>query len=197
MRTHLTPEQCLELDRHAEHKSEYYPAEPGPVGPPLWVHSIIVSNIARELSNALRDRADAICLAGTPVLAGDTVVVPDVAVVCGAPEFAVPRQGALLNPTVVFEVSTPATAVQDGDRKFHMYASLPSVAEYVWITADRIDVRVFTKRLKGEWLMELRHAMTDSATLRSLELPLRLADIYHKVTISVPSVGAGYMLPKR
>jgi Uma2 family endonuclease len=195
MSRHITPEQYLELDRKAQFKSEYYLGELTPVASPAWAHSIVVANVVREFSNQLRGRADALCVTGVGIRANNTVLVPDCLVVCGPPTFADERQETLLNPTVVVEVSTPATAVADGGRRFDFYGALPSVREYVWIVTDRIDARVFTRRTEREWLMAMAHELEDALTMGSIGCGLRLSDLYDKLEFSDADVGVGYMRP--
>ncbi len=67
---------------------------------------------------------------------------PDLTIVCGKPEFDVTVPTAIVNPLIVFEVTSPSSRDYDEHAKFDFYGQLPSLREYVIVSQDRRRVEV-------------------------------------------------------
>src|SRR5580698_9838710 len=108
-KSHLTPEQYLEVERKAEFKSEYYQGEMFAMAGASLAHSRIVRNTMRELSNQLLDRpcepfSNDMRTCGQPV---GLYTYPDIVVVCGELKMLDSEVDTVLNPTVLIEVLSP------------------------------------------------------------------------------------------
>src|SRR5450631_2337137 len=102
----LTPEQYLELDRASEFRNEYYNGRMYAMSGGTPRHSLIIGNLIRELSTALKKRP---CLVYTSDLrvriAPDGLYTyPDISVVCEDPRLIEGRKDTLLNPALLIEV---------------------------------------------------------------------------------------------
>ncbi len=191
-----TPQQYLEMERKAEYKSEYINGcilplhrseDSGSQGVQAmagasYEHNLITLNVGGTLHHQLKGRP---CFAATSDLRvqiseAKSYTYPDVAVVCGEPQFADEHLDTLLNPTVLLEVLSPSTQSYDRNEKAEYYRRLASVSEYVLIAQDRMQVEYYARRDEG-WLFTERNAPDDVLRLPSIGCELTLRDIYDKV----------------
>ena len=190
---HLTPEQYLEIERKAEFKSEYYQGEMFAMSGARVPHLQIVSNTMGELHQQLRNRpcqpfsSDMrVCVAPVALY-----TYPDVVVVCGDLKLLDDTFDTLLNPTVIFEVLSESTEAYDRGRKFELYCSLESLAEYVMISSLRVGVERYTRQPDGSWNYISKTSLDDTIDLKSVDCHLRLADLYERVAFVQPPAPAG------
>jgi Uma2 family endonuclease len=180
---YLTPEQYLEIERKAEFKSEYYQGEMFAMAGAHEAHILIATNTVRELSQQVRRRPCKVYSSEMRVCVTPEglYTYPDVAVVCGKPDFLVSSVDTLLNPTVIIEVLSESTEAYDRGRKFELYSSLESLAEYLLISSQRVRAELFTRQPEGRWLLTATSNLEDSLHLQSIDCHLLLADLYEKV----------------
>jgi Uma2 family endonuclease len=186
VRTRLTPEQYLEIERKAEFKSEYYQGEMFAMSGARYAHIQIVSNAMRELGQQLRrgpcqPLSSDMRVRVTPV---GLYCYPDIVVVCGEPRFADNTFDTLLNPTVIVEVLSESAEAYDRGLKFELYRSLESLSEYLLISSQRVSASLHTRQPGGQWLLKPVTRLEDSLDLESVGCHLLLADLYEKVDFS-------------
>ena len=187
-KTYLTPEQYLEIERKAEFKSEYFQGEMFAMGGAREGHNLIVLNLAAELRQQLRKRP---CRAyvndmRVRVTATGLYTYPDVAAVCGEPQFLDETRDTLLNPSLIVEVLSPSTEIYNRIRKFEHYRSLESVGEYLMLASERVSAELYTRQPDGRWLLTAVNRLEDSLDLQSVGVRLALADLYEKVDLPAP-----------
>src|SRR5262249_24233980 len=117
-KTHLTPEQYLEIERQAEVKSEYFQGEMFAMAGVSFVHNRRVWKLIQQFGPQLENGP----CQGTPsvmkVCVGTGLFTyPDVAVVCGEPQFLDQHGDVLLNPSLIIEVLSPSTEAYDRGMK--------------------------------------------------------------------------------
>jgi Uma2 family endonuclease len=184
--TFLTPQEYLERERAAETKSEYYGGEMFAMAGASFAHSMIVTNLIRELSVRLGQSS---CSVHTSDLRLSTGVnglytYPDVMVICGKPTFIDSHLDTVTNPIAVIEVLSPSTEGYDRGRKFESYRAIPSLMEYVTVSQDKIHVEINTRQPDDTWLLrDVRES--DPVKLQSIVVELQLADIYQKVEVTL------------
>ncbi len=192
-RLRMTPEEYFAWSEEQEDKYLYWDGEVYPVFPPdspssdmagaTKTHVLLVSNVVFALRLALRGRGCLVLPSDMRVQLTEeaSYVYPDVAVVCGAPEFLDERETTLLNPTLIVEVLSPSTARFDRGKKLQAYRRLPSVQEVVLVAQDYKGVEVV--RRKGEnWVLVDPDAKR-RLTLDSVEAELRVAEVYEGVDV--------------
>src|ERR1017187_9721416 len=150
-KSYLTPEQYLEIERKAEFKSEYYQGEMFAMSGAREGHNLIVWNLAAELHRQLRKKP---CRAyindmRVRVNAPGLYPSPDVAAVCGEPQFLDENRDTLLNPSLIVEVLSPSTDAYDRGRKFEHYRSVESVSYFLWVSSERVSVELYTRDRKS------------------------------------------------
>ena len=104
-------------------------------------------------------------------------------VVCGLIERAETIKGAILNPAVIVEVLSEGTATYDRREKFGYYRQIPTLREYLLISQDKAFVETFYKHPDGIWQFLHCRALTDTLRLNSIDLELRMADLYYGVEL--------------
>ena len=145
------------------------------------IHSGIKVNVTSEIHLRLRGK-DCITLNSDMLVHIDeyNAVYPDASVVCGQRRFADDGRLALLNPTVVVEVTSPSTMADDRGWKLDLYKSLPSLRACLIIDQDRIFAELHTRADEG-WLLHTFDSLTDTIPLAALNIELPMARVYADV----------------
>ena len=182
-KTFLTPEEYLEIERKAEHKSEYYQGEMFAMAGGSRRHNLIVVNISAELRQRLKARPCEVYPSDmrqrvSPV---GLYTYPDTSVVCGEPKFADDQKDTLLNPVLIVEVLSDSTRDYDRGRKFQYYRSLPSLREYLTVEQDSPHVELWARQDEGGWLLTEFGDLGQTVQLASIDCTLPLAEVYDKV----------------
>jgi Uma2 family endonuclease len=183
----LTPAEYLELVRTAEYKSEFCNGEMFAMAGASPEHNAIVFNVAGGLFSRLRDRPWRGFGSDQRLKVSETglYTYPDLAIVCGEPQFEVGCSRSLLNPILIIEVFSPTTESYDRGTKFEHYRRLESLQEYVLIPQDRYRIERYRRQAGTEgWLFT---AVTDPRTrihLTSVGCDLALDEVYDRVEIT-------------
>jgi Uma2 family endonuclease len=146
-RSRPTPEEYLVHERRAQFRHEYRDGVITAMAGTSREHSLIQTNLPREISTQLRHQpcevhGDNLRVAVTNA---NLYTYPDLTIVCGEPQF-LDGVFTLTNPTVLVEVLSPSTEADDRGEKFARYRRLDSLREYVLVAQDRARVERFTKR---------------------------------------------------
>jgi Uma2 family endonuclease len=133
--------EYLRFERSSEEKHEYINGFVIPMAGASREHNLITGNIASELRIQLKGKACETYSSNMRVrITPTSYAYPDVAIVCGEPEFEDKDVDTLLNPTVIFEVLSKSTEKRDRMDKFADYRSINSLQEYILVSKDRIHV---------------------------------------------------------
>ena len=186
--TYYTPEEYLALERHAEFKSEYIDgriiAMTGATAP----HNRIAGSVYAELRARFRNRSCHAFIGDMRVQIenGRRYTYPDVAAVCGDPEFLDGTLDTLQNPALIVEVLSPTTEAHDRGEKFQHYRAIESLQEYVLVAQNRPLVERFTRH--GEfWHLATVSGLDASVELTSVDCTIPLREIYEKVKFPAPA----------
>ncbi len=182
---YLTPEEYLELELKAEYKSQYVAGEIyAMAGAQPW-HLKIVANLGGMLYTRFRGR-DCDHYSSdmrVRVKAGELWTYPDLAALCGTPEFeTASNPHSLLNPQVIFEVLSPSTEAFDRGDKFSRYQQLESLIDYVLVSSEQMRLEHFLRQGDESWQYKEHHLPDDRLPLTSIGCELPLAEIYERVT---------------
>ncbi len=109
---------------------------------------------------------------------------PDVAALCGPPQFDTANPPCLLNPSVVVEVLSPSTQREDRGEKFDEYKQLPTLTDYVLIAQDRMFVSHYVRQNATQWMISDYQQPTDVLTFAALGVSISLADMYRKIVFA-------------
>lgn len=182
---YVTPEEYLARERRSEHKSEYFGGEIFAMTGASRKHNLVAGNLFAGLKRELRDRPCESYISDMRVriAAANVYTYPDVAVVCGQPEFEDAEVDILLNPTLIVEVLSKSTAAYDRVAKFEYYRTLPSLLEYLLVSQDDYHVTQYVKQQDGRWLLADIRGAEGRVELRSVGCALTTAEIYDRVEL--------------
>lgn len=177
-----TPEEYLALERRAESKSEYVNGRIYAMSGASRVHNVIAGNVFAGLHSRFRGRSCDVYGSDMRVNVSPTgmYTYPDVAALCGTPEFADAEVDTLLNPSVIVEVLSPSTEAYDRGEKFAHYRRIPSLREYVLVAQDRARVEHYA-RLGERWVLTVAEGLEAELMLPVLDCALPLGEIYERV----------------
>jgi Uma2 family endonuclease len=176
--------EYLALDREADYKSEYVNGEIFAMGGASPKHVLIAGNAAGELRNRLRDTDCQVYSADLRVQAeaNHSYHYPDVAVVCGRPEYMDGRKDTIVNPLIIIEVLSAATRNYDRGDKFAHYRRIASLREYILIDQDVWHIEHFVRQ-EGGWAFSEIDDPNASLEIPTLKIAIPLAEIYAKIEL--------------
>jgi Uma2 family endonuclease len=183
LKTYLTPQEYLAIEREAEIKSEYFNGEMYAMSGASRKHNLIVTNVVAELHRQMKGRPCEVYPNDMRVKVSATGLYPypDAIVVCGEPRFEDSHVDTLLNPTLIVEVLSASTAAYDRGQKFGHYRWIESLTEYVLVAQDECKVEHFAKQSDRQWLQTVVQSLDDEVEFASIQSVLRLREIYDKV----------------
>lgn len=175
-----TLEEFFELEKQSEEKWEFWDGYVWNMSGASFIHEDIVSNTIY----ALRNRLPKGCR-----VSGSNVKVrvpeyppyryPDLTIVCGERKQEIMGcLQVLINPQMIIEVLSPSTEAFDRGAKFTYYKSIPSLREYLLISAQMPQVSHFTKQGENEWVNRDRSEVESAIMLPTFGVDLLLSEIY-------------------
>ena len=180
----LTPEEYLRIERAAEFKSEYYDGRMYAMSGGSYPHAKIILNLASDLRQALRSKGCSVTTSDVRLRVSPRrfYTYPDIAVVCGAPQFADDQTDTLLNSALLVEVLSPSTEAHDRGFKFAQYRQLESLREYALVSQTEPRVEIFRRQAPGEWLLSEVSGLDATCRFDSVDCQVALAEIYYNVS---------------
>lgn len=178
---YVTPEAYLAAERVSDSKHEYLAGfVHAMAGAGRW-HNLITGNIFRELGDQLRGKA---CIPfGSDMRLriqrpGATFYYyPDVTVDCSGRD-----EDEVEEPSVIFEVLSPATERADTGDKLFNYQSLPSMRAYVLVNQSNPALTIYRRGGESdEWVMEFLATLDATLELPEIGCVLPLKVIYERV----------------
>lgn len=175
-----TPEEYLELEKHADYKHEYRDGEIISMTGGTTNHNEISLNLAASLKFALKRR-------NYKVYIGDVrlwipryrqYTYPDVMLIGGEPIYTGTSTTTVTNPTLIAEVLSKSTQNYDQGDKFMYYRSIPEMREYLLIDQKQFHVMQHSKTEDGKWLLTEYEGENAVLALSVVEFELALTDLY-------------------
>ena len=179
LQTRFAPEEYLELEAKAQHKSEYRNGEIIPATGGTTNHNEISLNLATYLRYNLRKQDYRVYMADVRLWIPRYRVYtyPDVMLISGEPIYTDKSKTTVTNPITIAEVLSPSTQNYDLREKFNYYRSLPELSEYLLIFQQRHHIMQYVKTEAG-WLL----SEYESATINlAVGLSLEIAELYSGV----------------
>lgn len=183
-----TVEEYLEFEKTAQVRHEYVDGAIYPVNVDFngmasesRRHNRIAFRLGTKLENHLEGSECEVYFESVKMhVAATKYYYPDVAVVCEEQD----EDYSIKNPLLIFEVLSPTTERVDRAEKLIAYQKMPSVQEYVLVSSERVWIQVY-RRTDGEnWVVEQFLDSNDQVAFNSVNLKLRVADIYHNIDFS-------------
>lgn len=179
----MTLDEFLLWDSGDDRRYELIAGEVVMMAPATEPHGTLVMNFGASLRPTLSKRPPCRVVAEGAITrpgARDRCYHADVVVTCTPP-----ARGRILieQPVLIAEVLTPSTESTDRRIKVPDYRAIPGLREILLIDQSRAFVELL-RRLGGDhWLTILAIGIDATVTLESLDLELRLADLYRDVEL--------------
>jgi Uma2 family endonuclease len=156
-RLHHSYEEYLRALEVSGVKLEYCDGEIYAMAGGTPAHADLAASILRLLGNALLGK----CRVSSSDLkvridATDLTTFPDATVVCGDRELSSVDRHAVINPTVLVEVTSPSSEDYDRGEKLSQYKQLPSLRAVLLVSHRRPQVTVVARTQEGWQERELR-----------------------------------------
>jgi Uma2 family endonuclease len=183
----MTFQDWLEAERvEPEGRTEYVAGEVFAMAGGSEAHNLIVVNIARELSLALKRRPCRVYPSDMKVhiASAEAGVYPDVMVICGERHFHDNRRDLVTNPGLIVEVLSDSTEAYDRGLKFANYREIESLQTYLLISQDRVAVDLYQRQADNSWNLESFAHLEDVIPLPGIDTSLAMAEVYDKVELT-------------
>jgi len=184
--TYYTPEEYLQQERKATHKSEYYKGEIFAMAGASLNHNRIVSNTIFAIRDGLRKKGKNCEVFPSDlrlhIPANTLYTYPDVSVICGEPQFTDDNFDVITNPIVLVEVLSESTKSYDRGEKFKLYRDIETLQNYVLVASDSHLVEVFTKKTDNFWELRIYENLDENVELGSLNISVSMQEIYLNVS---------------
>lgn len=188
-----TPEEYLRREYDAQEKHQYYHGEIYAMAGGTAEHSLIISNLNREIGNLLKGKQCRVYDGNLRVRIprANLYTYPDVSVICGEIEFDPidKNRTTMLNPTLIVEVLSPSTEGWDRGGKMQSYLQIDTLREYVLVSSQAASVETFFRQGDGTWLYTPTKPPVTAVKIQSLNIAMPFADIYSGVTFPPPVIG--------
>lgn len=144
-------------------------------------HGTLTGTIAREIGNHLKGKpcrvfSESIKVKVANQQRGESrYFYPDVVVDCSIEK----ADGQMLTtPVLVVEVLSASTHKYDETTKFQIYASIPTLQEYILV--EQTSAKIEVQRRRTNWMIE-KFFLGDLITFESIGLTLTVEEIYDRV----------------
>lgn len=169
--TPLTLSEFLAWERTQPERYEFDGVQPIAMTGGSRAHSRVSTRLLVALGNRIRPPCE-VFGPDPKVLTTGRIRYPDASVVCGASD----DQSDLVEPTVVFEVLSPSTALTDRRVTALEYSAVPSIRVYALLEQDRPEITVM-RRSRG-WEAETIQGLDAALDLPEIDISVDLSAIY-------------------
>ena len=189
----LTVAEYFALEEKAERKSEFYKGEMFLMADASWEHNVLTRNLIGLLFSQVKGGPCQVFVSDQRVKVDGTglYTYPDLAIVCGPPEYAAENRNTLTNPKVLFEVLSESTELYDRTTKFRLYKRIPSLMEYVLVAQNEPLIERFIRLADGTWAQADFVGLDAKMTLSTVPASLSLGDVYLGVEFPSQSQPSG------
>jgi Uma2 family endonuclease len=171
---YISPEAYLEMELCSPVKHEYIRGQIYAMTGTSDAHNFITGNLYTALRSHLKGSPCRVFMADVraKLERADAFYYPDVMVSCEQAANAYYRE----QPRLIIEVLSASTAKFDAGDKRRDYQALPSLQEYVLVSQECMDVRVWRREADG-WSLSI---YTDGARipLNSVNLEIPIEHVY-------------------
>lgn len=181
----MTELAYLAYEEQSDTKHEYVDGLVFAMAGAGWNHNIINGNIQTVLNSQLVNKPCVVLSSDMRLKVMSKSVsfrYPDTMVVCGDPQFVANRTDTISNPTIIIEVLSPSTALDDRNAKLDEYTRLESLQEYILVSQDEPKVERFKRHDSGEWLYTRVMGFESYLDIKAIDCRLDLNKVYEKVS---------------
>lgn len=183
-------EEYLEMEREAFERSEYVDGEIYRMAGESGAHADISFNLTAIFGSKLRGTNCRGRTKDTKVKSGTVldrfgkgmVSYPDLVVICGDVEYHDKHKDIILNPQIIVEVLSESTADFDRGVKFMRYRNFnETLTDYILVSQEEPLIEHYIKQKNGDWLLREYEGLDAEFTIDSINITLKLAEIYENI----------------
>jgi Uma2 family endonuclease len=175
----FTLEEILAFEEQSADKHEYWNGQIFAMAGASPAHSQICFTLAMMVGRQLRGSCRGYSSdQKIRIEEADLNTYADLTIVYGEPNYHAKHRTLLLNPRVIFEVLSPATAAYDRGEKWSCYQQLPSLTDYLLVEQDRAQVEQYILLPDGGWRYVRTVGLENTVTIASIQCQLSLSEIY-------------------
>ena len=171
----MSEQDYLISEPYAPVKREYIDGEVYAMAGAKAAHNRLSGNMFGEIFAHLKGQTCQPYASDMKVQVGRNYFYPDVVVDCSIEK--ADRQ-MLTTPVLVVEVLSASTHKYDETTKFQIYASIPTLQEYILV--EQTSAKIEVQRRRTNWMIE-KFFLGDSITFESIGLTLTVEEIYDRV----------------
>ncbi|MGH9379315.1 MAG: Uma2 family endonuclease [Thermoanaerobaculia bacterium] len=169
-----TVAEYVQLEQYSNVRHEYVDGQIFALAGGTPEHSTYAANVIGILTAQLRGRP---CRVQTSdgrirVRATGLITYPDVSVVCGRAEIDSEDADAIVNPTLVVEVTSPSPDDYDRGEKLDHYQRIPALREILFVAYEEPRLDLVRRGTGGGWS---RSSASSGASLRLESLDCEIA----------------------
>lgn len=156
-RVHCSYDQYLSALEMSKVKLEYCDGEIYAMAGGTPAHAELAAAVTRLLGQALIGRCHVYSSdLKVRIEATDLSTFPDVTVICGEPQFAAIDRNAVINPTLLIEITSASTEDYDRGEKLSHYKQLPSLQAVIFVSHRSRQLTLQRRSSAGWETRELR-----------------------------------------
>lgn len=175
----MSVEAYLEWEPQQELRYEYVNGQVFAMAGGTLPHNDIAVNLLAALRPSLRKQGCRINIADAKVNITPTIYrYPDLVVTCDKRDKT--ALDAISHPKLIIEVLSSSTEALDRGNKFKEYRSLPTLEEYVLISASQVEVEIY-RRGEGRLWLYTAYQARDLVTLESVNFEFPIALLYEDI----------------
>jgi Uma2 family endonuclease len=172
-------------ERSADYKSDYYDGEIFDMSGGTLAHSLICSNVIRQVGNQLADKPCVVFESNLRLRIKRTGLrtYPDASVFCEPAERDDEDSTGetYTNPSVIFEVLSQSTEAYDRGLKAENYRSIESLRAYLLISQYAPHVELYERQSDHTWRLSEVRGLDAVLAIPPVAITLRLAEVYARV----------------
>ena len=177
----MSVEDYIAFEESADVRHEYIKGQLIPIPGTTLAHNDLCINLVLLLRSLLQKGSYKIQQENVKVQISskDDYTYPDVVVTLDERDFG--QQYILKYPSVIFEVMSKTSRIDDAADKFIRYKNINSLQNYILVDSENIFVEVRSKQENGEWLSEIYLAADARFPISSLGVELEIPAVYEGV----------------
>lgn len=179
---HHSYQEYLDALELSELKLEYCEGEIYAMAGGTPTHAELAAQVTRLLGNALGGTCSVFSSdLKVRIEATDLSTFPDVSVVCGPRRSAQVDKNAIINPTVVVEVTSNSTEDYDRGEKLKHYQQCDSIQAVLFVSHQRAQLTVIARSTTGWTEREYRAGEQVHLTIPAVQLAVD--ELYQGITL--------------
>ncbi len=178
----FTIEEYIDYESASQQKHEYYRGEIFAMSGSKVPHNTLAVNMMVLLGQKLKGKSCRIYIPENSLF-----TYPDISVVCGEIITKDDDDWNILDPSVIFEILSPATRSYDKGEKFTLYRDIPTLKEYILVDSEKIHVEAFRINDNNHWELEEYKEIEETLLIKTTQLSISLIEIYEGTKLSKQS----------